>query len=209
MKVLIVDDHPVVLSGCRALLAGEPDCEVFVAQDGDSALQIFDQERPDVLALDVNLPKISGFELAQKILGRDATAKILLFSMNDDPAFVARGFEIGARGFLGKNDDPALLATALRDVASGQKFLPPTLARKMAFRVQGSRLAGLSARELDILRLLAAGRSIGDIAGDLGVSSKTVANNCTVLRQKLGARSAMELMRIAVETRSADDRADG
>lgn len=204
MKILIVDDHPVVLSGCRALLAAETDCRIFVAQDGESALKTFDEARPDVLALDVNLPKISGFELTQKILALDPEAKILIFSMNDDPAFVARGFDCGALGFLGKNDDPELFVTALREVAAGRKYLPPTLSRKISSHAPDARFSGLSPRELDILRLLAAGRSVGDMAEDLGVSYKTVANNCTALRQKLGARSAMELMRIAVETRAAD-----
>ena len=125
----------------------------------------------------------------------------MIFSMNDDPVFAARAIEAGAKGYIAKNDDPLLFADAVRRVAAGGVYLRPEMAREVAFIRVGSGangLLGLNARELEIIRLLAAGNSMAQIAHVLNVSYKTVANNCTALKHKLGARSAMDLMRIAV-----------
>ncbi len=202
MRVLIVDDHPVVVSGCKALLSVEPDAEVFDARDAESGLIAYATFAPDVAVIDINLPGVSGFELASRILARDPAARIVMFSMNDDPGFVSRALSIGAKGYIAKNDDPSLFAVALRQVRAGGEYLPPGLAQKVAFARSDSRLSQLSPRDLEILRLLAAGRSMGDIADTLAVSYKTVANNCSALKLKLGARTSMDLMRIALETQA-------
>ena len=117
----------------------------------------------------------------------------------------ARAIEAGAKGYIAKNDDPTLFADAVKTVANGGRYLHPDMARRIAFlRADPSpdALSNLSARELEILRLLAAGRTMAQIADLLDVSYKTIANNCTQLKQKLGARSAMDLMRIAIDPRS-------
>ncbi len=122
--------------------------------------------------------------------------------MNDDPVFAARAIEAGAKGYIAKNDDPLLFADAVSRVARGDVYLRPEMAREVAFiRVGsgGNPLSQLNARDLEILRLLAAGNSMAQIAHVLNVSYKTVANNCTALKHKLGARSAMDLMRMAVD----------
>ena len=131
-------------------------------------------------------------------------ARIIIFSMNDDPVFAARAIEAGAKGYIAKNDDPLLLPEAVRRVAQGGGYLHPDMAREVAFlraRSNASRISDLSARELEILRLLAQGKTMAEIADVLRVSYKTVANNCTQLRQKVGARSAMDLMRIAIDSK--------
>jgi DNA-binding NarL/FixJ family response regulator len=202
LRVLIIDDHPVVVSGCKALLAAESDAEVFDARDAETGLLAFETFSPDVVVVDINLPGVSGFELASRILARDPAARIVMFSMNDDPAFVARALAIGARGYIAKNDDPALFVVALRQICTGATYLPPALAQKVAFAKSDNRLSQLSSREHEILHLLAAGRSMGDIADVLGVSYKTVANNCSALKMKLRARTPLDLMRIALETRA-------
>lgn len=199
MRVLIVDDHPVVVSGCKALLAAEPDIEVFDAQDAESGLAAYLRAAPDVAVIDINLPGLSGFDLAARILARDPAARIVIFSMNDDPAFAARAISSGAKGYVAKNDDPSLFVAALRQVCAGGTYLPGALAEKIAFAKFDNRMAQLSPRELEILRLLAAGESMGVIADKLGVSYKTIANNCTALKLKLGARTSMDLMRLALE----------
>jgi DNA-binding NarL/FixJ family response regulator len=203
MRVLIVDDHPVVVSGCKALLAAEPGIEIFAAADGEAGFAAFCAHAPDVCVLDINLPGLSGFDLAQRILKKDASAKIVMFSMNDDPAFAARAIQTGACGYIAKNDDPMLFLPALKQVCDGGTWLPAELARKMAF-ARPSPLQSLSAREIEIVRLLAAGDDMGGIADKLGVSYKTVANNCTALKAKLGARSSMDLMRAALEALRAE-----
>ena len=128
-----------------------------------------------------------------------------MFSMNDDPVVAARAIEAGAKGYIAKNDDPALFAEAVKEVANGGLYLHPEMARQIAFlparRRQRRRDFELKPRELEILRLLAAGRTMAQIADLLDVSYKTVANNCTQLKQKLGARSAMDLMRIALNAK--------
>jgi len=203
VRVLIVDDHPIVVSGCRALLAADPDIDVVDAADGSRGYAAYFAQRPDVAVLDINLPGLSGLEASRRILQRDPDARIIIFSMNDDPVVAARAIEAGAKGYVAKNDDPMLFVEAVRRVAEGGVYLHPEMARQIAFLRGGpnaSRIADLTPRELEILRLLAAGRTMAEIADVLAISYKTVANNCTQLRQKLGARSAMDLMRIALDS---------
>jgi two-component system, NarL family, invasion response regulator UvrY len=204
LRVLIVDDHPIVISGCRALLETDPDVEVLEAQDGGSGFAAFFDSRPDVAVIDINLPGHSGLELMRRIIDRAPEARLIVFSMNDDPVIAARAIEAGAKGYIAKNDDPALIAEAVRRVANGGLYLHPEMARQIAFLRAGANadaISSLSPRELEILRLLAAGRTMAQIADLLAVSYKTVANNCTQLKQKLCARSAMDLMRIALGAR--------
>jgi two-component system, NarL family, invasion response regulator UvrY len=204
LRVLIVDDHPIVISGCRALLETDPRVEVVEAQDGASGFAAFFALKPDVAVIDINLPGHSGLELLRRVLERAPEARLIVFSMNDDPVVAARAIEAGAKGYIAKNDDPALIAEAVREVANGGLYLHPEMARQIAFLRAGANanaISTLSPRELEILRLLAAGRTMAEIADLLDVSYKTIANNCTQLKQKLGARSAMDLMRIALSAR--------
>jgi DNA-binding NarL/FixJ family response regulator len=202
LKVLIVDDHPIVLSGCRALLSGESEMQMLEARDADAAQKIFTTEKPDVVVIDINLPGISGFELARRLLVRDPHARIVMFSMNDDPMFAAQSIEFGAKGYVSKNHDPEDFVRAIHEVAKGGISLPPDMAQKIAFLRVGSTnstLANLTPREREVLRLLANGKNMSEIAGLINVSYKTVATACTALRTKLNARTPMELIRIAME----------
>lgn len=204
MKVLIVDDHPIVVSGCRALLAADG-VDICSAGDGAEGARLYASERPDVAVIDINLPDISGFDLTRRILAEDAEARVLMFSMNDDAVYAARALECGALGYVSKNDDPEQFRRAIEDVAAGQTALAPEMAEKVAcLRAAGGLAAtatSLTARELEILRLLAKGRAMSEISGLVGVSYKTVAAVCAAMRVKLGARTQMELVRIAVEQR--------
>ncbi|MBV8848376.1 MAG: response regulator transcription factor [Methylobacteriaceae bacterium] len=202
MNVLIVDDHPIVISGCRSMLADETDIEVVEAADGESGYQRYLATKPAVAVIDINLPGLSGLDLLRRILRHDPAARIIIFSMNDDPIFAARAIEFGAKGFLPKSGDPARFVEALRTVAGDGVFLPPEMAQKLAFynlSLRASPLNDLSGRELEILRLLGNGKSMADIADLIHVSYKTVANTCSILKRKLGARTAMDLVRIAAE----------
>ena len=98
MRILIVDDHPIVASGCRAVLADEPEIVLLEACDAESGERAFIAERPDICVIDINLPTVSGFELARRILVRDASARIIMFSMNDDPVFAARAIDDRRQG---------------------------------------------------------------------------------------------------------------
>src|SRR5260370_2517075 len=106
MRGLIVDDHPIVASGCRALFAGNPEIVILEASDAESGERAFVAERPDVCVLDINLPTVSGFELARRILARVASARIIMFSMNDDPIFAARAIQVAATPYLSNPAHP-------------------------------------------------------------------------------------------------------
>jgi two-component system, NarL family, invasion response regulator UvrY len=202
MRVLIVDDHPIVASGCRALLAGEGEILLLEASDAESGERAFTNEHPDISVIDINLPTVSGFELARRILSRDAEARIIMFSMNDDPIFAARAIEIGAKGYVSKSGDPHDLIEAIRQVGKGGTYLPTAIARSIAFAGPSfaqSPLSKLTPREMEILRLLGAGKSLSEIAWLVHASYKTVANTSSIMRQKLGVRTSAELVRLAIE----------
>jgi two-component system invasion response regulator UvrY len=204
MRILIVDDHAIVVSGCRALLAAEPDIEMLEASDAESGEQVFLAEAPDVCILDINLPGVSGFELARRMLAHAANARIIMFSMNDDPVFAVRAIETGAKGYVSKSGDPHDLVEAIREVGKGGVYLPSSIARNIAFAgrsLANGPLAKLTTREIEILRLLGAGKSLTEIAWMIQVSYKTIANTSSTMRQKLGVRSSAELVRLAIENR--------
>jgi DNA-binding NarL/FixJ family response regulator len=203
-KVLIVDDHPVVLSGCRSLFASDPSIRIEEAGDAKSGHRAFVQKRPDVTVIDINLPDTSGFELMRRIRKDDPAARVIVFSMNDDPAFVVRAVEMGAQGYVSKGDDPRALVKAVRKVVAGDNFISPQLAAAVTFSaavIKASPATQMSPRELEILRLLGRGDKIVEVAEALGISYKTVANTTSLLKQKLGAKNHSDLIRIAVEMR--------
>lgn len=201
-KVLIVDDHPVILSGCRSLFGADNSVKIDEATDAKSGHRAFVSKRPDVTVIDINLPDVSGFELMRRIRKDDPDAKIIMFSMNDDPAFVVRAVEMGAQGYVSKSDDPRVLLKAVRKVAAGDNFISPQLAEAVTFSgaaIKANPASLVSARELEILRLLGRGDKIVEVAEALGISYKTVANTTSLLKQKLGAKNHSDLIRIAVE----------
>ena len=202
MRILIVDDHRIVASGCRALFADEPGVVIQDASDAESGERAYREQRPDICLLDINLPTVSGFELARRILAHDATSRIIMFSMNDDAIFAARAIEIGAKGYVSKSGDPYDLVEAVHEVGKGGTYLPPAIAQRIAFAgplLANSPLSKLTSREIEILRLLSAGKSLTEIAWMVHSSYKTIANTSSIMRQKLGLRTSAELVRFAIE----------
>ena len=203
MRILIVDDHPIVASGCRTVFADEAGIEILEAADAESGERAFTADKPDICVIDINLPTVSGFELARRILARDSDARIIMFSMNDDPAFAARAIDIGAKGYVSKAGDPNDLVEAVREVGKGGVYLPPAIARSVAFArptFAQNPLSKLTSREMEILRLLSSGKSLSEIAWLVHSSYKTVANTSSIMRQKLGVRTSAELVRLAIES---------
>ena len=202
IRVLIVDDHPVVVSGCRSLFASDTSVKIDGAGDAKSGQKAFVTCKPDVTVIDINLPDVSGFELMRRIRKDDPDAKIIMFSMNDDPALVVRAVEMGAQGYVAKGDDPRMLMKAVRKVASGDNFISPQLAEAVTFSgasIKANPASQMTARELEILRLLGRGDKIGEVADALDISYKTVANTTSLLKQKLCAKNHSDLIRIAIE----------
>jgi DNA-binding NarL/FixJ family response regulator len=201
-KVLIVDDHPVVLSGCRSLFASDKTVKIEEATDAASGHRAYLAKKLDATVIDIKLPDVSGFELMRRIRKDDPEARIIIFSMNDDPALVVRAIDMGAQGYVSKGDDPRMLVKAVRKVAAGENFISPQLAEAVTFSgasIKANPALQMTTRELEILRLLGRGDKIVEVANALDISYKTVANTTSLLKQKLGAKNHSDLIRIAVE----------
>jgi DNA-binding NarL/FixJ family response regulator len=210
MQILIVDDHPVVRAGLRRLLATEPGCEIREAGDGKEAIRLCKAHHPAVVILDLNLPGLGGLETIARLRSADSGARILVLSMHDDPLHVTRALRAGAAGYVSKGAAPEEIMRAVRRVATGRSYLEHEIAEELAFSNlrERSPFQDLSSRDLEILRLLAAGRSLPQIADTLGVSYKTAANNCSQIKGKLGASGTAELIRIAIRSGLTDGDAD-
>lgn len=201
MKLLLVDDHTVVREGVRRLLSIFVDAIVVEAKTGREALAVFRVEKPEVVILDLNLPGSGGLDLLRRLLIEDPKTKILIFSMHTTPLYVARAMQAGARGYISKGAGAEELVEAIRQIMGGGRYVERDLAADLAVNVLGSDDSGkaLSARELDIMRLLAKGKGLSDIADALGISYKTVANTCTAIKHKLLVERTSDLIRVAVE----------
>jgi two-component system, NarL family, invasion response regulator UvrY len=201
MKLLIVDDHPVVRAGLRRLLGAQPGLTIVEAASGHEAVATFCEARPDLVLLDLNLPGISGLEVLGRMLIEDPKARVIVISMYDNPVYVARVIEAGARGYVSKNAPPDQIIEAVKRVATGRSYVEPEMAQELAMgnvRPISQPLGQLSAREIEILRLLADGSSLTEIAGAVGVSYKTVANQCSLLKAKLATPRMADLIRVAI-----------
>ncbi len=201
MKLLLVDDHTVVREGVRRLLALSVEATVVEAKTGREALSVFRQEKPEVVILDLNLPGSGGLDLLRRLLIEDPKTRVLIFSMHTTPLYVARALQAGARGYISKSAGAEELVDAIKQVMAGGRYVERDLAADLAANVLGSEDSGkaLSARELDIMRLLAKGKGLADIADALGISYKTVANTCTAIKHKLLVERTSDLIRVAVE----------
>jgi len=201
MKLLIVDDHPIVRSGLRRLLAAEPQLEIKEAANGQEAVRALKEWRPDLVILDLNLPGISGLQVLVRFKIEDAKVRILVISMHDNPIYVARALQAGADGYVSKNAPPEQIFEAVRRVADGRTYIEHETAQELALwnlRTPSDPLKQLSSRDIEILRFLVEGSSLTEIAQALGVSYKRVANHCTQLKAKLAARRMADLIRIAI-----------
>ncbi len=205
MKLLMVEDHPIVRDGCRRLLQGRGGIELAEARSAAEALRLARDDPPALVLLDLRLPDMNGLDLLVRLREVAPAALVLVFSMYEDPALVARALEAGARGFITKNDDPGLLAEAIERVAAGEVFLGRGVAQSLALMSlrPGAEAAagphGLSPREREVMGRLAAGRSLAEIALDLGISYRSAANITATMRGRLGIPTTAGLIKFAVE----------
>ncbi|MEO6339365.1 MAG: response regulator transcription factor, partial [Caulobacteraceae bacterium] len=151
--------------------------------------------------LDLNLPDLGGVELLRKMRSHDDRLRVLVLSMHAAPVYARRAMEAGARGYVSKNAPPDELLAAVRVVAEGGRYIENDIAQAMALQESSPHgpLQRLSGRDLEIMRLLAAGKSLGEIAESLGVGYKTVANTCSLIKTKLGVSRTTDLVRMAIE----------
>ena len=201
--IVLVDDHAVVRAGVRRLLEQEPLFEVIgEAESGEKAYQIYGELKPDVMVMDLSMPGMGGLEAIRRILMRYEKAKILVLSMHEDLSFANQALKLGAKGYLIKNTLADDLVKSIEIVSNGEVFLSAEIAKKMAMKsISGDKdpIHELSAREFEIFRLLAEGLDIDGIASTLNISSKTVSNYQTMIKQKLDINSPVELIRYAIK----------
>ena len=200
MNILLVDDHAIVRDGLRRLLASAVGATIHEAGGGREAVGVALSQKLDLIVLDLNLPELGGLELLQRLIQIDA-APVLVLSMHAEPLYVTRAMAAGAHGYLSKNASPDEVVAAVRRIAAGGRYVEADLAQALALQPLAPPHAvdQLSARDLEILRLLAGGKSLGEIAEALGIGYKTVANTLSMMKAKIGARGTAELVRVALE----------
>jgi two-component system, NarL family, invasion response regulator UvrY len=198
MRILLIDDHRSVGEGVRRLLESSLETSVSIAADGRNALLMVQDQRPDLILLDLNLPDICGFDLLRRLLDGDSKVRILVFSMHESPVYAERALSIGARGYLSKSATAEELVSAVRKLASGGRYIQHVIALSMASRRVAGCVEKLTGREIEILSLLGVGSTLQQIAQQLDVSHKTIVNPCTLIKSKLLLDSTVDLIRYAL-----------
>jgi DNA-binding NarL/FixJ family response regulator len=197
IRVLLVDDHFMVRLGLIGAISTESDIVVVgEASNGAEALAMFATLQPDITLMDGILPDIHGVEVTRKIIESFPGARIILVSINDTAEDVHRALQAGVSGYMPKSCEKNAIIRAIRAVASGERFLAPDLVRKLAER---SQQPFLSAREMDVLTLIAAGRANKQIAAELAIGEPTVKSHVAHILDKLGAPDRTRAVTLAME----------
>lgn len=210
MRILVVDDHAVVRRGLRDILMEEfPNAEIAEAVDANEAEALLTKKRFNIALLDINLPGgRGGLDLLEDIRRLHTEIPVLVLSVYPESEFAIRSLKLGASGYLNKASEPSELLVAVRRILAGGKYVSGALAQKLAGMLGGelehSLHEALSNRELEVLRAIATGRPLKGIAGDLGLSEKTVSTYRARLAHKLGLPTNAELVRYALQHRLVD-----
>jgi two-component system invasion response regulator UvrY len=199
---MLVDDHAVVRMGFKLLLQEAEDMEVVAeASTGEEAVKLYSDVNPDIVIMDVSMPGMGGLEAVQRLLAKDAAAKLLILSAHEDSTHPRRLLKAGARGYLSKRSAPEELIQAIQTVAAGQMYLDPSMAQVMAMeQLTGAQnpMEVLTDREFEVFISLAKGQSVARIAATLFLSPRTVGTHLYNIKQKLRAENAAELTLIAL-----------
>lgn len=202
IRVLLVDDHAIVRAGYEMLLKNSEDVEVLAhAESGEQAIRAYIEQEPDVVVMDLSLPGIGGLEAIRRLKARDTKVKILVFSMHEDTIFVEQALQAGAKGYIPKSSPPGDLVEGIRNVHRGETHINSKIAERLAIskvRGEDTPFGNLSTREFEIFCLLAKGLNTSEIAKQLSISYKTVANYSTQIKNKLEVNTVAELVRMAI-----------
>jgi len=202
IRVLLVDDHPVVLGGMRGMLEKYMDIEIAgEASNGQEALRLAEESHPEVVLLDMELPDIPGVQVAEQIRQLHPDTKILVLSAHDDPTYVRALLELGAAGYVMKEEAPDVIVEAIRSVANGElRWVSQRITGQIVSWMQAGRgdPARLTPRELEVLRMVVEGKTNLAIATDLKISQKTVEKYMGVIFSKLNVTSRVEAAVYAV-----------
>ncbi|MEZ4334643.1 MAG: response regulator transcription factor [Myxococcota bacterium] len=204
-SILIADDHGIVREGLRRLLESEPDFTVAgEAADGREVLEQVGALRPDVVVLDITMPRLGGLETLERLRAEHPGTKVILLSVHGDSPFIQSAIALGADGYVLKTGRVAEIVTAIHETIRGGSYFSPAVAREIVERLRSPQPDGddpftlLTSREREILHLIADGLSAKEVASQLDLSTKTVEAHRTSLMRKLGVRKATELVRYAL-----------
>jgi two-component system invasion response regulator UvrY len=199
-QILVVDDHAIVRGGIRRLLAAKLDLQLSEAVSGEEALDQVRGTAFQLLILDLNLPGLGGLELLRRLLKVDPRLPVLVFSLHTEAIYANRAMKAGARGFISKNAGPEELLAAIETVLAGGTAIEGDIASEISAHEVGDNayLQSLTQRDLEIMRLLAEGNNLTQIAKALGIAYKTVANTLSRIKEKLGVNHTADLIRIAI-----------
>ncbi|MBI3799493.1 MAG: response regulator transcription factor [Deltaproteobacteria bacterium] len=203
VKILIADDHAVVRRGLKQIMTDEPDLLVVgEAQTAQQALELVRQQAWDVVVLDITMPGRSGLEVLKELQRERPKLPVLVLSMHPEEQFAVRALKAGAAGYLTKESAPGELVTAIRKVLGGGRYVSATLAETLAFELavapDQSPHETLSNREYEVFRLLAAGKTVSEIAAQLFLSVKTISTYRARILEKMNLKHNAELIRYAV-----------
>jgi DNA-binding NarL/FixJ family response regulator len=200
MKILVVEDHPIVVSGYQQLFANRTDVTVLNTKNIAGARSLIKKHNPNVVVINENLPDGPGVDFVRKLVAHKPKLRFVIFSMTNDPYLAMRAIDFGAKGFVTKNDTAADLVAAIEAVSLGKIWVPGELIQQIAFaRVVGQEEhPRLTRREKNVLNLLVKGRNSSQIATELNISSTLVSTDCATMRRKLNARTIAEMVAIAV-----------
>jgi len=197
IKVLTADDHPVVRAGIRAMIANEDDMRVVAeAHDGAEALSLYEEHDPDVVLMDLRMPRMSGIAAIHKLVGAHPNARVLALTSYDGDADIFRALDAGAAGYLIKDTLGAELVGAIRKAAAGERVIPPDVAGRLA---EFTPRVDLTPREMEVLKLTAKGLRNRDIARIIGRTEETVKAHLRNIMTKLGAADRTEAVTLALQ----------
>ncbi|RJP75129.1 MAG: DNA-binding response regulator [Candidatus Abyssobacteria bacterium SURF_17] len=205
IKVMLVDDHGIIRDGLQHIIESEQNMKVVAgAEDGIEALELAKKTQPDIIILDVAMPKMDGFDCARALTALLPDAKILALTVHDDIQYAFRMLEAGAHGFVSKRAVSKELLTAIRIVLSGRTYICSRISARLASRMHAKggsvdKLSTLSTREFQVLRHLGAGHNLKETAEAMGISEKTVSTYRSRILEKLGYRTSAEVLRYALE----------
>jgi len=202
-RILLIEDHPLIRAGVRRLLAQRKYFELLEAERGQAGLELNKRHRPGIVLLDLDLPDGNGLDLMPQLGTDNETARVIILSMYGDSGRVARALARGAKGYVTKNDDPTAIVTAIDKVLEGETYLGQSVAQALAMTRLQPDAPELGERDKAILDGLGDGKSLAEIAAELGVTYKTVANAAAMLKSKLRIRTSAALVKFAVERKSA------
>jgi DNA-binding NarL/FixJ family response regulator len=200
IRILITDDHPVVREGLAGMLAGQPDFEVVgLAEDGDAGVRLHHDISPDVTLMDLQMPGLDGVGAIQAIKARQPSARILVLTTYDSDADILRAIEAGATSYLLKDTPREELFRAIRAAAAGESILAPTVAARLMTRMRAPAEESLSAREIEVLQLVARGNSNKEVGKALHISTATVKTHLIHIYNKLGVDDRTAAVTTALE----------